>query len=73
VLVLEGQIITDPEIVPGVTGAGVTVNVLPADVAVLLLAHNSDVVRITVTTSPFANVLPEYVDPVPTFVPFSFH
>ena len=63
-----GEILTDG------TLARVTVIAIPFDVAVLGLAHPSDEVITTVTTSPFANVLFEYVLLlVPTLFPFSFH
>ena len=52
----------------------VTIIVIPVDVAVVGLAQASDEVITTVTTSPLANALFEYVLLfVPTLLPFSFH
>ena len=48
--------------------------VIPVDVAVVGFAQASDEVITTVTISPFANALLEYVLLfVPTSFPFSFH
>ena len=52
----------------------VTVIVIPVEVAVVGLAQASDDVITTVTTSPFANALFEYVVLLmPTLFPFNFH
>ena len=57
----------------GVTGV-VTTIVIELDVAAVGLAQASDDVMTTVTTSPFAKVLFEYVLLfVPTLLPLSFH
>ena len=62
------EIVTD-----GVT-IGVTDIVMPVDVADAGLAQTSDEVITTVTISPFARELLEYVLLfVPTLLPFSFH
>ena len=52
----------------------VTTMLMPGEVAVVGLAQASDDVITTVITSPFANVLFEYVLLfVPTLLPFNFH
>ena len=62
-----------PMLTEGVTGV-VTVMVIALDVAVVGLAQASDEVMTTVTTSPFAKALFEYVLLfVPTLLPLSFH
>ena len=76
VCVEPGQSGFDPAVIAivtlGVTDVVMTI-VIAFEVAVVGLAHKELEVITQVIIDPVANVELEYVAPVPTFVPFTFH